>query len=93
MNEDKNIALLKTVKKVTPSPFLYSKIEARINAQTPEKIREQWIWASSAAFAVLLLFNVFFISNNFDIGSAADIQIENIADEMGLQQSNQLYYD
>lgn len=91
MNEDKNIALLKTVKKVTPSPFLYDKIEARINSQNSEELKGQWLWASSMVFAFLLLLNVFFISNYSNIGS--NTEIEAIVEEMGLQQSNQLYYD
>lgn len=91
MNEDKNIKLLKTVRKATPSPFLYGKIEAKIKAQTNDEVKSQWVWATSMAFAVLLLFNVFLISNNLD--TQESIEIENIANDMGLQNSNQLYYD
>lgn len=93
MNEDKNIALLKTVKKVPPSPFLYDKIEARINAQVPEEVKGQWVWATSMAFASLLLLNVFFIRNNYSTNSNTNVAIESIVEDMGIQTSNQLYYD
>ena len=92
MKEDKDIALLKTVKKVAPSPFLYDRIEAKINTLPNEELKSGWLVGAGLAFAVLLLFNI--SSIRFDINDSTDLNHKkNILMDMGVQTSNQLYND
>ena len=83
--------LLRSVGRVDPPPFLFTRIEARIVARNKERPSRSWVLATGMAMAFLLTVNSYFLlkgSNEISAGS-----IEQLASGMEMNASNQLYHD
>jgi len=93
MKENNQFDILGTIKKVNAPPYLYKKIEERINAITSEMMPKGFMLASSIAFIILLFFNMFLVTSIIRIEPSRNDNVEVIAEGMHLTISNQLYYD
>ena len=91
MKENKQFDILGSIKKVDAPPYLFKRIEGRINTMTSEKMPKSFVLASSIAFIILLFINLLVTSIRTEPSRNDNIEI--IAKEMHLTISNQLYYD
>ena len=83
---------LKKIKKVDAPPFLYTRIEAKIEAMEAKEVPMKWVLASSFALSFLLFINIISIRSLFANGGNSN-SLELIMDDMNLSPANQLYYD
>lgn len=90
MEKDKDLEMLGRIKKVDTPPFLFTRIEAKIQDFEAERFSPTWAVAWSLALALLISVNVFAF-NNFT--SVQNDGIEQVASGMGLSGSNQLYHE
>ncbi|MCB0706440.1 MAG: hypothetical protein KDC34_14085 [Saprospiraceae bacterium] len=92
MKSKSNIDLLKKIEKVSAPPFLFTRIEARINQQPEDRIPIKWAYAMSLGLAVLFCFNLLLIRSDFRKSKKAE-SLQIVVEEMDLHHSNQLYYE
>lgn len=78
---------LKNIQRVDAPPFLFTRIQEKINAKTTN-IRPLWAWSMSVACASLLLLNVFVLLHFED---NAGLKQRNLVEKMHLSSNNQLY--
>lgn len=92
MREDTDIERLSRIQKVDAPPFLFTRIEARINALQEEVYPIRWVRLALAGFAVLMLLNVWLVGQNIGTSSGPVEDSENLLSAgVELYQSNQLY--
>lgn len=80
---------LEGIQRVEPSPYLYSKIQTRLNSNMEEKIPFRWAFFSIASLVLLFVINILFVRHTTD-DSSTD-RIEKIIYEQQLINSDQLY--
>jgi len=91
MEEERINELLGQVGRVDPPPFLFTRIEARIELQQESRPSRSWVLATGMAMALLLTVNSYFLlrgSNEMPV-----VPIEQLASSLELNASNQLYHD
>jgi hypothetical protein len=59
------------IKDISPSPFLWTKIEARIAARNHDKFNPIWAWSLSAVVTGLLLWSCLFSPEQTTSGNEA----------------------
>ena len=91
MKKDRGIELLDRVEGVDPPPFLFTRIEARINALTAERPSRAWVASMVTAVLLILFVNTFALVQGNAGGE--EVHTERIANSMGLKASNQLYHE
>jgi len=93
MEENKDISLLKMVKRAEPSPFLKTRVMAAIGSKVQERMPLSW--AASLSFGLLLLvwLNSSFILNGSDNKENVLVQEARLATELNMDLTNQLYND
>jgi len=79
--------ILEQVNAVEASPFLFTRIQQRIDRETQEKVTSAFSRGVFASLVLLIIFNVFVISHHVGIKKGKNIAA--IANE--LTPSNQLY--
>lgn len=79
---------LEGMQRAEPSPYLYSKIQTRLNAKVEEKIPIRWAFVSMASLVILFILNILFTKPV--TGSSTD-KNEDIIYEQQLINSDQLY--
>ena len=83
---------LKKVRKVEAPPFVFTRIEAQIEKEESIQMPRQWAWGLSLACSILLVVNIsFFVNSNGN--TVAQTEDTNLLEAVGLEQSNQLYYE
>ncbi len=91
MKEEELITTLDRIKKVEVPPFLYTRIQTRIQELATQKysMRQVLVFAVSISLLIALNATVFFPKS----GSSAqgNSEIETVADGLRLTPSNQLY--
>ncbi len=90
--ENNNINTLKRIQKVSAPPFLFTRIEAKIEQQA-FAVSTNWLLASSFALLLLLCLNVYFINQNFSSDYSSTESSQSILDGMSIDYSNQLYHE
>ncbi|MBR9919738.1 MAG: hypothetical protein GYB31_02800 [Bacteroidetes bacterium] len=83
---------LKRIKKVSAPPFLFTRIEAKIEAREKNRLPISWAFGGSLALGILLCLNIFLIINSSEPNHQNN-QINSVADALELNTSNQLYYE
>ena len=91
MEEERIDELLGNVGRVDPSPFLFTRIEARIAARNEERPSRSWVLATGMAMTLLLSVNSYFLIGGSD--DLLPVPIEQFAGSLELNASNQLYHD
>lgn len=93
MDENKEIDLLLKIGRVDAPSSLRAKVEARIANEKKQTIPMRTVWSIAASVAVLLVLNVWALTNSnrtnrmdYSVGTS-------LATEMNIRTSNQLYYD
>ena len=92
MRRNYNLEQLKKVRQVEVPPFVFTRIEARIEKQEQVEMPRQWAFGLSLACSILLVINIsFFINSNGN--AVAQTEGTNLLEAVGLESSNQLYYE
>lgn len=78
---------LKKIRLVEAPPFLFTRIEAQINAAV-NVISPRWRWSAIAGFAVLVLINIYVVAQSLRPRQAG---IETVVNALSLSTSNNLY--
>lgn len=91
MQEMKELEVLEKVNRVEAPPFLFTRIEARIQAQLNEQLPIRWVWVSLSTMLLLVVVNTLILVGNTQHSNASNSGIHHISEEMGMQTSNQLY--
>lgn len=90
--ENNNIHTLKRIQKVSAPPFLFTRIEAKLE-QHPSLVSKNWLWASSFGLLLLLCINGYFINQNFSSDYPNTESSQTIIEGMSIDFSNQLYHE
>ena len=92
MREDTDFERLSRIQKVDAPPFLFTRIEAKINALKEEVYPIRWIRLALAGFVVLMLLNIWLVGQNVSGGSSVgEDNMAVLSAGVELYQSNQLY--
>ena len=87
----KELEVLEKVNRVEAPPFLFTRIEARIQAQLNEQLPIRWVWVSISTVLLLVVVNTLILRDSTQHSNASNSGIHHISEEMGMQTSNQLY--
>lgn len=90
MEFEKNIELLKTIKRVDAPPFLYTRIEARLSTEV-YKAPKQWKYAFACIAIFILSVNIFVFKSQLTNDNQNKIQ--QVANSMNLNSLNNFYND
>ncbi len=82
---------LRKVRRVEAPPFLFTRIEAKIQRKQEEWVSVKWVWGTSMALVLLALFNLSVLNNRLQIDATQYDAAEAVATSMQLLDSNQLY--
>lgn len=91
MQEMKELEVLEKVNRVEAPPFLFTRIEARIQAQLNEQLPIRWVWVSISTVLLLVVVNTLILRDSTQLSETSNGSIQHISEEMGMQTSNQLY--
>ncbi|MEL6190684.1 MAG: hypothetical protein AAFR66_01485 [Bacteroidota bacterium] len=92
MREDTDFERLSRIQKVDAPPFLFTRIEAKINALQEEVYPIRWMRLALAGFVVLMLLNLWLVGQNVVGGSSVgEDNMSVLSAGVELYQSNQLY--
>jgi H+/Cl- antiporter ClcA len=82
---------LKKVQKVAAPPFLYTRIQAKIQQQTAEYLPPRWQWAAALTLGLFVVANLYLLQQPapFSSNSGPDA----LVNSLNLNTSNQLYHD
>ncbi|MGB8191882.1 MAG: hypothetical protein WCF67_08190 [Chitinophagaceae bacterium] len=89
MNINQKIDALKKIKPVEAPPFLFTRIEAKINAGIENSATPQWRLAITACFVLLLMANMYVVFSSRQRNNPAEIAT--VVSAMNLSNSNSLY--
>ncbi len=93
MEENKEIDLLLKIERVEAPLYLRARVEARIANEEQQRIPMRTVWSIAASVTVLLVLNVWAVSNS-NRSNRTDYSAEtSLATEMNISVSNQLYHD
>jgi hypothetical protein len=84
----KKLELLQKVQRVEAPAFLLTRIEAKIRAAATERLPVSWQWAGVISCAVLIFLNVMVLKPG---RTRSLVRMEQLAQSMDIQTSNQLY--
>ena len=87
----KELEVLEKVNRVEAPPFLFTRIEARIQAQLNEQLPIRWVWVSISTVLLLVVVNTLILRDSTQLSETSNGSIQHISEEMGMQTSNQLY--
>ncbi|MEM8899580.1 MAG: hypothetical protein AAGC85_15810 [Bacteroidota bacterium] len=92
MTEETDFEPLSNIQKVDAPPFLFTRIEASINALQEEAYPIKWVRLALAGFVVLMLLNIWLVGQNVSGGSSVgEDNMAVLSAGVELYQSNQLY--
>ncbi|MFM1875278.1 MAG: hypothetical protein RL266_1015 [Bacteroidota bacterium] len=92
MQEMKELEVLEKVNRVEVPPFLFTRIEARIQSQLNEQLPVRWVWVSLSAVLFLVVINTLILQGNTQLPKSWNASsVQYISEEMGIQTTNQLY--
>lgn len=91
MQEMKELEVLEKVNRVEAPPFLFTRIEARIQAQLNEQLPIRWVWVSISTVLLLVVVNTLILRDSTQLSETSNSSVQHISEEMGMQTSNQLY--
>ena len=91
MQHTNEIELVQQVNRVDIPPFLFTRIQARIEAQLNEQLPISWVWVSLSTLLLLIVVNTLILRDTTPLPEASNSGINHISEEMGMQTSNQLY--
>lgn len=91
MQEMKELEVLKKVNRVEAPPFLFTRIEASIQAQVNEQLPLRWVWVSISTVLLLVVVNTLILRDSAQLSETSNSSVQHISEEMGMQTSNQLY--
>jgi hypothetical protein len=92
MQEMKELEVLEKVNRVEVPPFLFTRIEARIQSQLNEQLPVRWVWVSLSAVLFLVVINTLILQGNTQLPKSWNTSsVQYISEEMGIQTTNQLY--
>jgi len=91
MQEMKELEVLEKVNRVEAPPFLFTRIEARIQAQLNEQLPIRWVWVSISTVLLLFVVNTLILRDSTQLSETSNSSAQHISEEMGMQTSNQLY--
>lgn len=83
---------LKKLRKAEAPPFLLTRINAKIEAAQAQQLPLSWGWGGALALGLLLLANLVVMKANLRPPVVPN-SVEALADEMNLENSNQLYHE
>lgn len=81
--------ILDRVQRVDPPPFLFTRVEARLEAGTTERPSRAWVTALALAMVFLLVVNTWLLTG----GERNADGMEQVTASMGMSTSNQLYHE
>ena len=87
----KELEVLEKVNRVEAPPFLFTRIEARIQAQLNEQLPIRWLWVSISTVLLLVVVNTLILRDSTQLSETSNGSIQHVSEEMGMQTSNQLY--
>lgn len=91
MPHPNEIELLEQVNRVAVPPFLFTRIQARIEAQRNEQLPISWVWVSLSTLLLLIVVNTLILRDTTQLSEVSNSNGHHISEEMGMQTSNQLY--
>lgn len=86
--ENKALELLSTIERVDVPPFLFTRIQQRIENLSEMRVSKKLAWSLSAGFMLLLLVNIAVLANKKD--QEKNI---NLAESMDLMPHNSFYHE
>ncbi|MFT4680214.1 MAG: hypothetical protein ACI9FU_001232 [Granulosicoccus sp.] len=93
MKQNENINLLLKIERVKPPKSLRAMVEARIANEEQQAVPMQMVWRIAASVAILLVLNIWIVTNSNKTERIILNSATSIATEMNISVSNQLYYD
>lgn len=87
MSIDKKLEALKKIRPVEAPPFLFTRIEAKIQSAGSD-ISPRWRWSAIAGFGMLVLINIYVVAQSLRPRQSG---IETVVNTMSLSTSNNLY--
>ena len=87
----KELEVLQKVNRVEAPPFLFTRIEASIQAQVNEQLPMRWVWVSISTVLLLVVVNTLILRDSAQLSETSNSSVQHISEEMGMQTSNQLY--
>ena len=92
MNADDQLNGFKKVRKVRYTPFLYTRIRARIDALAEAPAPVQWVWTVPAASVLLVALNTgILLTATTTVRSGEGVA--DVVNTMQLAPSNDIYHD
>ena len=91
MQHPNEIELVQQVNRVDIPPFLFTRIQSRIEAQLNEQLPIRWVWFSLSTLLLLIVVNTLILHDTTPLSEASNSSGHHISREMGMQTSNQLY--
>lgn len=92
MKPKNELEVLKKINRVEAPPFLFTRIEAKIEAVEAQTVSINWVVGASLAFSLLLAVNILLIQNKFS-GSSEQTQFQTYIEDMNLDATNESYYE
>lgn len=92
MKPKNELEALKKINRVEAPPFLFTRIEAKIEAVEAQTVSINWVVGASLAFSLLLAVNILLIQNKFS-GSSEQTQFQTYIEDMNLDATNESYYE
>ncbi len=75
-----------------PPPFLFTRIEQKIQLNTKSSISRNWIIGVAVSYLLLILLNLVSIKKSSHFSGSPN-QLERYSESIGLNTSNQIYSD
>ncbi len=93
MEKNNPIQRLSKIRKVEAPPFLFTRIEQKINDLKVEKAPFRLVFALVTSFCVLLFLNIYLLNNSYHSNNQGDQAMQTFMEDMNMDYSNQLYYE
>ncbi|MGB0984435.1 MAG: hypothetical protein ACPG19_10365 [Saprospiraceae bacterium] len=92
MRSNYNLEELREIRPIEVPSFVFTRIEAQIEKEESIEMPRQWAWGLTLACSILLVVNIsFFVNSNEN--SVAQTESTSLLEAVGLESSNQLYYE
>ncbi len=93
MDIDKKLYKLKKIEKVDVPPFLFTRIQGRIDALEPASVPVQWMWKYAAAAVLVLALNTSIFLTYLNTDTQQSSGISDVVSTMQMTTNNSFYHE
>ena len=89
----KELEILNELERVSPPPFLFTRIQAKLSSEVVNPMPKSWVYGLAASLMLLLMLNFQTIQKNIYSEKSTVDSTESLSQSLNLSESIQLYHD